>query len=108
VRNERGEGSVPVRTLPQKTFHVYIVTNCNKTLYIGVTNSLLHRVRQHKDREGSAFTAKYGLDKLVYAEEFTSIIDAIAREKQLKGWTRVKKVALIEESNPNWVDLYMV
>jgi len=86
-------------------YHVYIMSNRSRTLYIGVTNDLTRRVYQHKDWKGSGFTARYNLDLLVYCETFEGIRDAIAREKQLKVWTRAKKIALIETLNPGWIDL---
>ena len=87
--------------------YVYILTNKNKTtLYIGVTNSLLRRLFEHvkTPKEGS-FTHRYNLIHLVYAEAQPSMIEAIAREKQLKRWGRKKKEALISNANPEWSDL---
>jgi putative endonuclease len=82
------------------------MTNRSRTLYTGVTTDLETRIRQHKQRaDPHSFTAQYNIDVLVYFEEFTSINDAIAREKQIKGWTRNKKIALIESANPEWRDL---
>ena len=82
---------------------IYILTNKNKTtLYIGVTNDLNRRLSEHRSGKGSKFTKKYGLEYLIYFEEFISIELAIEREKQLKGWTRIKKNKLIESLNPNW------
>ena len=88
-----------------KTYFVYIMSNRSKTLYTGVTNSLFRRVRQHKEADGSAFTARYKLDRLVYYERFADIHRAIWREKQIKGMTRAKKIALIKSVNPTWRDL---
>jgi putative endonuclease len=90
---------------PQKTYFVYIMTNRSKTLYTGVANSLIRRVREHKLGIGSTFTAKYKLDRLVYFERFEDIRNAIEREKQIKGWLRIKKIALIVSVNPEWKDL---
>ena len=90
---------------PEKTYFVYIMTNRSKTLYIGVTNSLVRRVREHKFGIGSIFAAKYKLDRLVYFERFDDIRNAIEREKQVKGWLRMKKIALIVSVNPEWKDL---
>ena len=82
---------------------VYIITNKNKTtLYIGITNDLSRRLKEHQSGNGSKFTKRYGLEFLIYFEEFTDIELAITREKQLKGWTRSKKNKLIETLNPNW------
>ena len=89
----------------QKTYFVYIMTNRSKTLYTGVANSLIRRVREHKLGIGSSFTAKYKLDRLVYFERFEDIRNAIEREKQIKGWLRIKKIALIVSVNPEWKDL---
>jgi putative endonuclease len=86
-------------------YFVYIMTNCSKTLYIGVTNNLMRRVREHKTRIGSGFTAKYKLDRLVYFERFQDVHNAIEREKRIKGWLRIKKIALIVSLNPAWRDL---
>jgi len=84
-----------------------MMTNHNKTvIYTGVTNNLIRRVRQHKDKEGCSFTKRYSIIKLVYYELFDSIYDAIAAEKKIKSGSRAKKITLIESSNPNWNDLY--
>ena len=88
-------------------FYVYILSNTNnKVLYTGITNDLVRRVYEHKHHlDKGSFTARYNVEKLVYFEEYQSITDAIAREKQLKGWIRAKKNWLIESQNPNWNDL---
>jgi putative endonuclease len=88
-----------------KTYFVYILSNRSKTLYTGVTNSLIRRVRQHKSGTGSDFAAKYKLDRLVYFERFEDIRNAIERERRIKGWLRIKKIALIVSVNPEWKDL---
>jgi len=75
------------------------------TLYIGVTNSLERRIWQHKSARQEGFTKRYGLKSLIYFEEFRQVGNAIARETQLKGWLRRKKIELIEKSNPLWRDL---
>ncbi len=75
------------------------------TLYIGITNNLFRRVSQHKAGRGSAFTARYHFDRLVYFEQTTDVRDAIAREKALKGWNRKRKIELIKTMNPTWCDL---
>ncbi len=87
---------------------VYITTNRpNGVLYVGVTSDLVGRITKHKNRHyPNSFSAQYNLDKLVYYERFDTIVEAIAREKQLKGGSRAKKVALIEAFNPRWEDLY--
>jgi|SRR5579859_2101649 len=89
---------------PPKIYFVYIMTNRSKTLYTGVTNSLIRRVREHKLAIGSAFASKYKLDRLVYFERFEDVHRAIGREK-IKGWLRIKKIALIVSANPAWRDL---
>lgn len=86
-------------------YHVYIMSNQSRTLYIGVTGNLEQRVLQHKSKLIPGFTAKYNITKLVWYEEFTRVDQAIACEKRLKGWTRAKKIALIEERNERWDDL---
>jgi putative endonuclease len=86
-------------------YFVYIMTNRSRTLYIGVTNNLVRRVREHKTGTGSGFTAKYKLDRLVYFERFECIQNAIEREKRIKGWLRIKKIALVVSKNPSWKDL---
>jgi putative endonuclease len=89
-------------------FHVYILTNAgNKVFYIGFTNDLERRCNEHKSRSIDGFTKKYNVHKLVYFEEFDNAITAIAREKQLKGLLRKKKIDLIQEFNPKWEDLYL-
>jgi putative endonuclease len=90
-----------------REYCVYIMTNAHNTvLYTGVTNNLARRVYEHKNGLGSAFTKKYNANKLVYYEAGNSIHSAIAREKQIKGGSRKKKVDLINSLNPEWKDLY--
>ena len=89
-----------------KIYYVYILTNKSKTtLYVGVTNSLVRRVTQHRRGEIEGFTSRYNLNSLVYYESFDDVEVAIAREKQLKGWRRAKKEGMISKKNPNWDDL---
>jgi putative endonuclease len=88
-----------------KQYYVYIMTNRSKTLYTGVTNDLMRRVYEHKNKMVDGFTKKYNITKLVYYEETDDVQAAIAREKQIKGWLRKKKMALIESVNPEWKDL---
>ena len=89
-----------------KQYFVYLMTNFGQTvLYTGVTNSLERRVWQHKNGTFEGFTKKYKCDRLVHYEEFSEIRQAIAREKQIKGWTRAKKNALVSATNPKWSDL---
>jgi putative endonuclease len=88
-----------------RSYYVYILSSRSLRLYIGVTNDLERRVLQHKRRELPGFTRRYNIDRLVYYEEMSDVNDAIAREKQLKGWVRGKKFALIEQMNPELEDL---
>jgi putative endonuclease len=81
------------------------MTNRSKTLYTGITNNLERRVYEHKQKLIPGFTSKYNITKLVYHEETNDVSVAIAREKQIKGWLRAKKIALIELENPEWKDL---
>ena len=84
---------------------VYILSSNSGTLYIGVTSDLFHRILEHRAGVRSGFASKYHCERLVYRERFEAIIAAIAREKELKGWSRAKKIALIEGQNPEWRDL---
>ena len=88
-----------------REYYVYIMTNGTRTLYIGVTNDLQRRVYEHKQKLIEGFTKKYNITYLVYYETTSDVVTARAREKQLKGWRRDRKVALIEVSNPQWKDL---
>jgi len=88
-----------------KTYYVYIMTNKSGTLYAGVTNNIRRRVRQHKDKLVAGFTRKYNITRLIYYECFTDVHAAIAREKEIKGWVRRKKLDLIASVNPQWDDL---
>ena len=86
---------------------VYIVTNKpNGVLYVGVTSDLATRIDQHRSGKGSAFCRRYGLTRLVHAEEYDDISDAIAREKAMKAWKRAWKIELIATGNPGWDDLF--
>ena len=87
-------------------YYVYILTNStNKVLYTGVTNNLEKRVYEHKTKAVKGFTAKYNVHKLIYFEETTEVNVAIKREKQIKSFTRDKKINLINSFNPSWADL---
>ena len=88
-----------------KTYFVYIMSNRSKTLYTGITGNLIGRVRRHKLAMGSQFTSKYKLDRLVYFERYEDVHKAIEREKEIKRWLRIKKIALIVSVNPAWRDL---
>jgi putative endonuclease len=86
---------------------VYIMTDRYRgTLYIGVTSHIAARVWAHREGRGSKFCKRYGLTRLVYAEQAPTIEDAIAREKAMKKWSRAWKIALIEQANPDWLDLF--
>lgn len=87
------------------TYWVYILTNRSGTLYVGVTNDLARRLAEHAASGDETFAGRYHLDRLVYAEPYPDVRDAIRREKQLKGWRRIKKVALVNSANPAWRDL---
>jgi len=86
-------------------YFVYIMSSRSGTLYIGMTNSLYRRALQHKSGDIEGFTSKYHCDRLVHYESFDDVHRAIGREKELKGWLRSKKIALIESRNPRWEDL---
>jgi putative endonuclease len=89
------------------SYYVYILTNAaSSVLYTGFTGDLPHRVKQHKAREADGFTKRYNVDRLVYYEEFPSAYEGISREKQLKAGSRRKKMALVDDFNPSWRDLY--
>ena len=89
-------------------YFVYILASKrNGTLYIGVTNNLIKRIYEHKQKQIEGFTKKYKINKLIYFEEYNSPEEAIAREKRLKKWNRSWKLKLIEEKNPQWNDLYI-
>ena len=88
-----------------KEYYVYIMTNKSRTLYTGVTNNLMRRVYEHKNKLVPGFTSKYNIQFLVYYEAGNDINAAVAREKQIKGWLRSKKIALIDSMNPQWKDL---
>ena len=90
-----------------RQYYVYIMTNqiCS-VLYVGVTNDLVKRIYEHKRKMVDGFTKKYNIDKLVYYEEYSDIIEAITREKQIKAGRRKMKIELIDSLNPEWEDLY--
>ncbi len=88
-----------------KHYYVYIMTNRSQTLYTGVTNNLQRRMNEHKHHLVAGFTSKYQITHLVYFEETSNVYAAIAREKEIKGWLRAKKIALIESMNADWRDL---
>ncbi len=86
-------------------FWVYILSNRSHILYIGMTNSLRRRIAEHRKQIPGTLTARYRITRLVYCEEFQYVDNAIAREKELKRWTRAQKIALIEAANPTWEEL---
>jgi putative endonuclease len=88
-----------------RDYWVYILANMHHTLYVGVTGNLEERVFEHKNALTPGFASRYGLDRLVYFESTNDVHAALAREKQLKGWTRRRKITLIEAENPQWTDL---
>ncbi len=88
-----------------RDYCVYIMSSKSRTLYTGVTNNLERRVYEHQHKLLPGFTSRYNITHLVYYEVYSDIRDAIAREKEIKGWLRVKKISLIESMNPHWEDL---
>jgi putative endonuclease len=88
-----------------KSYYVYVMASESRTLYVGVTNNLERRVLAHKRKLIPGFTRKYNINRLVHFENFENVRIAIRREKQIKGWLRAKKVALIIAHNPSWKDL---
>lgn len=89
----------------RKTYSVYILASLSGTLYVGVSGNLHKRIFQHKFHHFDGFTDRYDVIRLLFWEDFGNVHAAIAREKQLKGWKRRKKIALIELQNPKWLDL---
>jgi putative endonuclease len=88
-----------------RTYCVYILASLGRRLYVGVTSNLARRLEEHHELDPSSFTGRYLINRLVHVECCGRALDAIAREKEIKGWSRSKKVALIEASNPHWRDL---
>jgi putative endonuclease len=88
-----------------KSYFVYIMGSFSGTLYTGVTNDLERRVYQHKNKVRRGFTKKYDVNRLVYFEETNDVVAAIEREKQIKSWSRKRKIDLIQSINPTWKDL---
>jgi putative endonuclease len=88
-----------------RDFHVYILASKSRRLYVGMTNHLFRRVLEHKAGETESFAKRYKINRLVYFEYYKYVSDCITREKQIKSWSRAKKVALIEALNPTWEDL---
>src|SRR5262249_955433 len=91
--------------LRTRTYYVYIMASRSLNLYTGITNSIYRRALQHKRGEIDGFTKRYNINPLVYYEVFHQVGNAIGREKQIKSWTRAKRIALIKTKNPTWLDL---
>lgn len=87
------------------TYYVYILASVSRALYVGVTSSLNQRTWEHREGTKSRFASRYNINRLVHYEIYESVHIAISREKQIKGWSRAKKIKLIEESNAGWSDL---
>ncbi len=95
-----------LRRMRNHDYWVYILTNKHRTtLYIGITNNINRRLYEHRYGEVEGFTKRYHLNHVVWVEHFRNVNDAIACEKKLKGWRRSRKIALIEQTNPRWLDL---
>jgi putative endonuclease len=92
-------------SLRQYHFYVYIMASRSHDLYIGFTNNVFRRVAEHRTAPIDTYTVRYNINRLVYYEHFTYVLNAIAREKELKDWTREKKLELIQATNPTWQDL---
>jgi putative endonuclease len=88
-----------------RCYCVYILASGSRVIYVGVTNDILRRGDEHRRRLVPGFTSKYHVTRLVYFEQFSDVCQAIAREKEIKGWVRARKIRLIEERNPTWEDL---
>jgi putative endonuclease len=88
-----------------RDYYVYIMTNNSGTLYVGVTNNLIRRVAEHRSGAAKGFTSRYKMTRLVYFEVGGDALAAIEREKQIKGWVRRRKIALVASQNPKWKDL---
>ena len=88
-----------------QTYYVYIMSSKSFTLYVGITSNLIRRVYEHKHKLIEGFTSRYNVNRLVWYEATSDVRSAIIREKELKGWTRKRKVDLVTSSNPQWLDL---
>ncbi len=91
--------------MPGKTYFVYILSSHRRVLYVGVTNDMSRRLAEHRSRSRSGFTSRYNARSLVHLEPTNDVRAAITREKQIKNWTREKKIRLIQSQNPAWEDL---
>lgn len=98
--------AIPKFEVNKMSYYTYITTNKRKTvLYVGVTNNLIRRIGEHKSGQIDGFTKRYNADILIYAEKYDEIETAIAREKQIKSWSRIRKEKLIETANKDWVEI---
>ena len=98
--------AIPKFEVNKRSYYTYITTNKRKTvLYVGVTNNLIRRIGEHKSGQIDGFTKRYNVDILIYAEKYDEIETAIAREKQIKSWSRIRKEKLIETANKDWVEI---
>ncbi|HEY3291808.1 MAG TPA: GIY-YIG nuclease family protein [Anaerolineae bacterium] len=88
-----------------KQYYVYIMASYSRVLYTGITNDLCRRVYEHKNKTHDGFSSRYNVNQLVYYDTTNDVTSAIEREKQIKGWRREKKISLIENMNPKWIDL---
>ncbi len=88
-----------------KSYYIYILTNNSETLYIGITSNIIKRLWEHQNKVVKGFTEKYNITKLIHFEEYSDPENAILREKQLKNWSRTKKLSLIKKTNPNFEEL---
>ena len=91
--------------MAERTYFTYIVASRSRTLYIGMTNDMVRRTFEHRQKKHPGFAARYNCTRLVWFQRFASVSEAIQREKELKGWTRARKIALIQSTNPTWEDL---
>jgi putative endonuclease len=91
--------------MTQRIYYAYMMASASRNIYVGVTSNLVQRVIQHKEGSFGGFTSRYRCHRLVWFERYSWVGQAIAREKELKGWLRARKVALIQQENPTWVDL---
>jgi putative endonuclease len=91
--------------MPDRLYYVYILASASRVLYTGITNNLTRRISEHKRKTVPGFTQRYNVTQFMHVEIFRDIRTAIAREKQIKAWSRAKRVALIDSNNPKWKDL---
>jgi putative endonuclease len=91
--------------MDERLYYVYILASRSRILYVGMTNDLVRRVQEHRDENSETFAGRYRVHRLVHIESSHDVRSAIGREKQIKAWSRAKKIALIEETDPAWEDL---